>query len=122
MNPQVAQGSPHSAAWITFTYASFFASVGMVGMGVLFAPVDIWIKVGYQFQINTAFLYYTTGTGTNITNPEGAFGVGKGNTQVVQAHFFNHDSTQNNIDWWKATIPDALPPDMCIIGKPPSPA
>lgn len=44
MNPQIAQGSPHSAAWITFTYASFIASVGMVGIGVLFAPVDIWIK------------------------------------------------------------------------------
>ena len=44
MNPQVAQSSPHSAAWITFTYVSFAASVGMVGFGVLFAPVDIWIK------------------------------------------------------------------------------
>jgi hypothetical protein len=44
MNPQVAQGSPHSPAWIFFTYASFAASVGMVGIGVLFAPVDIWIK------------------------------------------------------------------------------
>ena len=69
------------------------------------APVDIWIKVGYQFQINTCYIYYTIGTGTNITNPEGGFGVGKGNTQVIQAHFFNHDSTQNNIDWWKGTIP-----------------
>src|ERR1044072_4958672 len=44
MNPQVAQGSPHSAAWITFTYASFFASVGMVGLGVLFAPVGICLE------------------------------------------------------------------------------
>ncbi|MEA2927707.1 MAG: yiaA/B two helix domain, partial [Hyphomicrobiales bacterium] len=44
MNTQVAQTSPHSPAWIFFTYASFCASVGMVGIGVLFAPVDIWIK------------------------------------------------------------------------------
>jgi hypothetical protein len=44
MNPQVTQASPHSAAWITFTYASFIASVGMVGIGILFAPVDVWIK------------------------------------------------------------------------------
>ena len=44
MNPQATQNSPHSAAWVTFTYASFFASVGMVGLGVAFAPVDIWIK------------------------------------------------------------------------------
>ncbi len=69
------------------------------------SPVDIWIKVGYQFQINTCFIYYTVNTGTNSNNPEGAFGIGKANTQVVQAHFFNHDSTQSNIDWWKGTIP-----------------
>jgi hypothetical protein len=44
MNTQVAQTSPHSPAWIFFTYASFSASVGMVAIGVLFAPVDVWIK------------------------------------------------------------------------------
>ena len=54
MNPQIAQGSPHSAAWITFTYASFAASVGMVGIGVLFAPVDIWIKA--YFAMGAALL------------------------------------------------------------------
>ena len=54
MNPQIAQGSPHSAAWITFTYASFIASVGMVGIGVLFAPVDIWIKA--YFAMGAALL------------------------------------------------------------------
>ena len=43
--------------------------------------VDIWVKVGYQFQINTCFIYYTT----DGSNPEGAFGIGKGTTQVVQA-------------------------------------
>src|SRR5204862_1589292 len=63
--------------------------------------VDIYVKVGYQFQINTCFIYYTT----DNTNPEGAFGVGKGTTQVVQAHFLNHDTAQSNIDWWKGTIP-----------------
>ena len=54
MNPQVAQGSPHSAAWITFTYASFFASVAMVGGGILFAPIDIWIKA--YFAMGAALL------------------------------------------------------------------
>jgi len=46
MPAQVIQthNSPHSAAWITFTYVSFAASVFMVGIGVLYAPVDIWIK------------------------------------------------------------------------------
>jgi hypothetical protein len=54
MNPQVAQSSPHSAAWITFTYGSFIASVGMVGIGILFAPVDIWIKA--YFAMGAALL------------------------------------------------------------------
>ena len=63
--------------------------------------VDIWVKVGYQFQINTCYIYYTT----DGSNPEGAFGVGTGTTQVVQAQWVNHDSGQSNIDWWKGTIP-----------------
>jgi len=62
---------------------------------------DIYVKVGYQFQINTCYIYYTT----DGSNPEGAFGIGKGTTQVVQGHFLDHDSAVNNIDWWKGTIP-----------------
>ena len=63
--------------------------------------VDLYVKVGYQFQVNTCFIYYTT----DGTNPEGAFGTGKGTTQVVQAFWVNHDSAQSNIDWWKGTLP-----------------
>lgn len=63
--------------------------------------VDIYVKVGYQFQINTAYIYYTT----DASDPEGAFGIGKGSTQVVPAYFINHDSAQSNIDWWLGTIP-----------------
>ena len=62
---------------------------------------DIYVKVGYQFQINTCFIYYTT----DGTNPEGAFGVGKGTTKVVQALFVASDSVSSNVDWWKVTIP-----------------
>lgn len=63
--------------------------------------VTIYVGVGYQFQINTCDIYYTT----DGTNPEGAFGSGKGTTQVVQGHFLDHDSAQSNIDWWYGTIP-----------------
>ncbi|HEV2694777.1 MAG TPA: alpha-amylase family glycosyl hydrolase [Verrucomicrobiae bacterium] len=63
--------------------------------------VDIYLKVGYQFQINSCYLYYTI----DGSNPEGAFGTGKGTTQVVQGHFANHDSATSTIDWWKCTIP-----------------
>jgi len=63
--------------------------------------VDLWAKVGYKFQINTAYIYYTT----DGSNPEGAFGLGKGTTQVVPAFWVNHDSVTSTIDWWKGTIP-----------------
>jgi glycosidase/archaellum component FlaG (FlaF/FlaG flagellin family) len=63
--------------------------------------VDLFVKVGYQFNINTCFIYYTT----DGTNPEGAFGVGKGSTKVVQGFFIAADSAVSTIDWWKGTIP-----------------
>jgi hypothetical protein len=63
--------------------------------------VDLWVKVGYQFQINTCFIYYTT----DGSNPEGAFGIGEGTTQVAQGYWINHDDVQSNIDWWMGTIP-----------------
>ena len=53
MNPQT-QNNLHSGAWITFTYASFFASVAMVGAGILFAPIEIWIKA--YFAMGAALL------------------------------------------------------------------
>jgi len=54
MHPQTAQISQHSGSWIAFTYASFFASVAMVGIGILFAPIDIWIKA--YFAMGAALL------------------------------------------------------------------
>lgn len=36
----------HSGAWVAFTYASVLGSAAMVGLGILFMPIDIWIK-GY---------------------------------------------------------------------------
>jgi len=53
MNPQT-QNNLHSGAWITFTYASFFASIAMVGAGILFAPIEIWIKA--YFAMGAALL------------------------------------------------------------------
>ncbi len=43
MNPQTPQ---HSSAWVTSTYASFIGAAAMVGLGILFMPLDIWMK-GY---------------------------------------------------------------------------
>ena len=45
MNPATPQA--HSASWVTFTYASFAASLGMVALGILFLPVDLATR-GYM--------------------------------------------------------------------------
>lgn len=64
-------------------------------------PVDIWIRSGFQFWVNKCYIYYTT----DGSNPEGAFGTGKGTTSVVEATFQAHDTGSGLIDWWKGTIP-----------------
>ena len=39
-------GSQHSSAWVSFTYLSFGAAAAMVAAGIVFMPIDIWLK-GY---------------------------------------------------------------------------
>ena len=51
MNPQTAQ---HSQAWVTFTFAAFVGSLAMMALGILFLPLEIWIK-GY-FAMGVAML------------------------------------------------------------------
>jgi hypothetical protein len=41
MNNQPLQ---HSGAWVAFTYATFLLSLAMIGVGVLFMPIDVWMK------------------------------------------------------------------------------
>jgi glycosidase len=61
---------------------------------------ELWVKVGYKFQINRCFIYYTT----DGTNPEGSLGVGAGTTQVIEAGWMGDDTADGNIDWWRGTI------------------
>jgi len=63
--------------------------------------VDVWLKVGYNFKTNHCFVYYTT----DGSNPEGAYGVGKGTTQVVPGSWVTNDAVDTASDWFKATIP-----------------
>jgi hypothetical protein len=42
-NPAVAE---HSSAWVSFTYASFVASVVMMVGGIVYLPLELWVK-GY---------------------------------------------------------------------------
>ena len=66
--------------------------------------VDIWVKVGYSQQVSNCCIYYTT----DGSNPEGAFGMGKGTTQVAQAQRVNPDSSLASVDWWQGTIPGQI--------------
>ncbi|KQP42717.1 hypothetical protein ASF49_02455 [Methylobacterium sp. Leaf104] len=52
----------HSGAWVAFTYASFLGSAVMVAAGILFMPMDIWIK-GY-FAMGTIMLVQSCITAT----------------------------------------------------------
>ncbi len=40
------QTSAHSGPWVLFTQASFVCSAALVALGILFMPMDIWMK-GY---------------------------------------------------------------------------
>lgn len=62
---------------------------------------DIYVRAGYEFTVSRCYLYYTV----DGSNPEGAFGVGRGTTQVVPGGWVNDDSMNGTIDWWVATIP-----------------
>ncbi len=66
--------------------------------------VDVWVKVGYQFQINQCTLYYTA----DGTAPQGSFGSGAGTAKTVAGVWIAHDQTDSTIDWWKATIPGSV--------------
>ena len=64
-------------------------------------PAQIWIKAGYHSQVDTCTIYYTT----NGDEPEGAFGVGEGRTQVAEATRVAQDASGATVDWWSGTIP-----------------
>ena len=61
MNPQA---TPHSQSWVTFTYASFLTSLAMVVAGILFMPLDTWIK-GY-FAMGVVMLVQSCITVTKL--------------------------------------------------------
>ena len=60
--------------------------------------ITVWVKLGYQDQINHVFLYYTA---DGSSWPEGAGGGGAGNTQVKEMTFGYDDGT---VDWYTCTI------------------
>ncbi|HWD19042.1 MAG TPA: alpha-amylase family glycosyl hydrolase [Verrucomicrobiae bacterium] len=66
-------------------------------------PADVWVKVGYQFQVNQGAIYYTT----DGSQPQGSFGAPQGTTRIAPLFWNAPDKTDPTIDWWKGTIPGA---------------
>ncbi len=64
--------------------------------------ITVWLKTGYTTQVNRVFAYYTA---TGASYPEGAGGVGVGETRVAELFFDHHDSGDVAVDWWKGTLP-----------------
>ncbi len=93
-------------AWHSPSNLTTIVSVSATNQRVPLNPIasqsaDIYLRAGYQFLVDRCFLYYTV----DGSNPEGAFGVGRGSTKVVSGGWVNDDSGDGTIDWWKATIP-----------------
>lgn len=65
------------------------------------APVDLWMQVGYQGEVNRGHIYYTT----DGSVPEGAFGVGHGTTRSVALNLEGADFDNATTEWWKGIIP-----------------
>lgn len=98
----------HTAAWATHEpgNATTVVSGGAPTQRYPLDPVagqavDVYIRAGFQFLVDRCYLYYTV----DGSNPEGAFGAGRGTTKVVAGSFVNDDSAYGTIDWWKATLP-----------------
>lgn len=97
-----------TAAWVIHspTNATTILNGGPATQRVPLNPAaglatDIYVRAGYQFFVNRCYLYYTV----DGSDPEGAFGIGRGTTQVVPGGFLNDDALDGTIDWWVATIP-----------------
>ena len=125
----VNNGSGYNSSTGTATYAYHDPTVtaldGQAGATLQFypapqnavgSPVNVWLKTAYQYQVNVAYLYYTT---DGATYPEGSSGyAANATTQVVQMAYQQHGASDgsNVTDWWKATLP-ALPSGVVLRYK-----
>jgi len=78
---------------------------------------DIWfqVKTGHQFDINRVYVYYTT---DGQTWPEGAGGVGRGNTKVLELAFrTNVVNSPHTNDWWSENFIPAMPTGTVVRYK-----
>jgi hypothetical protein len=54
----------HSRSWVTFSYASFVASLSMMGLGVILLPVDLatrgYLAMGVAMLVQSSFILAKT--------------------------------------------------------------
>lgn len=50
-----ANTAPHTAGWVTFSYAAFAISCGMMALGIWALPADLWVK-GYLMMASVFML------------------------------------------------------------------
>jgi len=62
----------------------------------------IWVKVGYEFDINQLYVYYTT---DGESWPEGAGSEGIGTTQVAALGYDHKDGASDGSEWWTGSLP-----------------
>lgn len=55
---RVTASEPHSAAWVAQVWISFLVAGFAMGVGILFIPVDLWVR-GYLLM-GTLFLVGST--------------------------------------------------------------
>jgi len=55
---RVNASEPHSAAWVAQVWLSFLIALFAMGVGILFMPVDLWVR-GY-LVMGTFFLVGST--------------------------------------------------------------
>jgi len=119
VNSRQRQRNRHRTSTPTFVYHDPAAPATPIGGGPATQmnptnpapsqPVDLWVKVGYNYRTNHCYIYFTS----DGTNPEGAFGVGKATTQVVLASYMMNDVSDSTINWFKGTIPAATRSMTC---------
>lgn len=54
-NTTYSNTAPHTAGWVTFSYASFAVSCGMMALGLWALPADLWVK-GYLLMASVFML------------------------------------------------------------------
>jgi hypothetical protein len=58
-HPTIQKDSP---AWLFFVWASFVSAVSIMGLGILYAPVDLWVKAFFAMG-----LLFTVGSSITLS-------------------------------------------------------